>query len=104
MRMINKSSSTKAERRIIEMLKRRHLKYKFRQKVLGYEADFVIDKYIIEVGDHKQNPEKNKKLIEGGYHVITFTNNVVKYRSDLIERHLIKIFNLCQKSQMSQRI
>lgn len=96
MRIINKHTSTKTERRIIEMLKRNHIPFKFRSKVEGYEADFIIGNYIIEVGNHSQNPEKNKKLIEKGYHVLTFTNSVVQYRSDIIEKQLINIIQSCQ--------
>lgn len=74
---IKKSNSTKAERIIIELLKKHRINFEHRVRVEGLEIDFLIDKYAIEIDGHAQDPERNKKIVNLGYIPIHFTNQEV---------------------------
>lgn len=87
---LQKGKSTKAERIIGEMLKRNRIKFKTKVALFGREIDFLIkDKFVIEVGNHPQNSEKNKKLLETGYQLKQFTNKGIYERKNKIEQFLL---------------
>jgi len=75
--IINKKTSTRAERKFIELLKKEHIKYLYKQKVDGREVDFIIGKYVIEIDGHKQDSSKNELLVRLGYIPLHFENNEI---------------------------
>ncbi len=89
MRRILKKHSTKPERIVYEILKENHIPFKFRWIIKGHEIDFLIyDKFIIEIGDHKQSVEKNRLLLESGYHLKQLSNQEV-YKNNKLTKFLI---------------
>jgi hypothetical protein len=86
---IQKSSSTKSERRFGEILKKLHVPFKHRVILFGREIDFLIGNTAVEIGDHPQDVSKNKKLLEGGYSLIFFSNVSLREAPDLVEKHII---------------
>lgn len=62
-----KGKSTKAERRLAEVLKSQHIPFRTKALIKGREVDFIIGNYIIEIDGHPQDIEKNKIIIEAGY-------------------------------------
>ena len=92
---ILKRNSTKAERRLAEQLKNSHIPFRHRVKILGYECDFLIGNLIVEVGNHKGNPEKNAKLLSAGYSLYTIHNSEAK---NIINQ----IKNIWQQSEKEQ--
>ena len=62
-----KGKSTKAERRMVELLKRLHIPFRAKVKIHGREVDFLIGKYAIEVDGHSQSVLKNEQLVSEGY-------------------------------------
>jgi len=59
---ITKKSSTKAERRVYEVLKILKIPFKHRWLVKGLEIDFLIGDYALELDGHAQDPERNHKI------------------------------------------
>lgn len=86
---LNKRSSTKAERRFQEILKRNHIPYRFRTKIGGREIDFVIGNIAIEIGNHSQDILKNKFIIESGYSLLFISNKELQESPTAVERNLI---------------
>lgn len=67
---LKKINSTKAERKIAEILKRNHIPFKTKWKVNNKEVDFIIGKVIFEIDGsvHKHiDPEREKMLFDAGY-------------------------------------
>lgn len=67
---LRRSTSTKSERRISEILKRNRIKFQFRARVGKYEADFLIGRVVIEVDGnvHKRsNSIRDAALVKMGY-------------------------------------
>jgi len=85
---IQKKNSTKSERQFYELLKQNRIPFKHRWLIEGFEIDFLVNNYCIEIGNHEQNFLKNKTLLEKGYSIIHFENN---------EINLININNLINK-------
>lgn len=83
MRVINKKTSTKAERKFIELLKKYHIKYLYKQKIGGREVDFIIGKYAIEIDGHKQDSSKNELLAKLGYIPIHYENNEINNKLNI---------------------
>ena len=90
MRRILKKHSTKPERIVYEVLKKNHIPFKFRWVLKGREVDFLIGKYILEIGDHKQDSEKNKMLLEEGYQVLQLSNKQIYDKRYKLESFLLK--------------
>ena len=89
MRRLIKKHSTKPERKIYEILKENHIPFKFRWIIKGLEVDFLIyDKFVIEIGDHKQSVEKNRLLLENGYHLKQLSNQEV-YKNNKLTKFII---------------
>ena len=65
-----KKKSTKSERKFAELLKELHISFRTKIKIQGHEIDFLIRNYAIEIDSHKQNPYKNRMLIENGFNPI----------------------------------
>jgi len=81
---------TKAERRFAELLKKHHVPFKAKVKLFEREVDFLIqEKTVVEIGDHPQDPAKNKALLAAGYSVIQLTNKELRESFSLVERHLL---------------
>lgn len=93
---LKKHNSTKTERKIAELLKRNHIKFKPRWIVEGYEVDFLIGRVIIEVDGnvHKQIDRKREQiLLDAGYIPLHISVKEV-YKSDGKDIiHLIKTNN-----------
>lgn len=79
-----KGKSTKAERRFSELLKKNHIRFKYRQMIQGREVDFLVGKYAIEIDGHDQEGKKNHILADVGYIPIHYNN------SDITENLNIK--------------
>ncbi len=75
---ISKNNSTKAERRVYELLKRLHIPFKHRWKIKNHEVDFIIGNYAIELDGHPQKALRNQFLVKEGYIPIHFTNNGIE--------------------------
>lgn len=63
---LRKGYSTKAERQFAELLKELHIPFRTKVKVQGYEVDFLIDNFAIEIAGHRQNSQKNIALLKAG--------------------------------------
>lgn len=74
---ILKKCSTKPERIVYEFLKESHISFKHRWLVNGYEIDFIIGRYAIEIDGHEQDGNKNHLLVEAGYIPIHFHNDEI---------------------------
>lgn len=85
----NKKHYTKAERIFGEILKRNHIKFRSKVVVEGREVDFLIRNIAIEIGNHKQDTEKNSDLIEAGYSILYITNQELYRTPEEVEDHLI---------------
>lgn len=84
--LLNKRSSTKAERRFHEVLKKLHIPFKAKVKIGGREVDFVIGKYAIDIDGHEQDINKNIMLITRGYNPIHFDNRPNPYLDEWITK------------------
>ena len=60
---------------MIELLKDNHIPFRFKEIVSGYEVDFIIGGYAVEIDGHTQDGGKNNVLFESGYIPIHFTND-----------------------------
>ena len=86
---LQKYNSTKAERIVGEILKRNRIKFRTKVRIAGKEVDFLIDdRFVIEIGDHKQSVEKNRLLLESGYHLKQLSNQEV-YKNNKLTKFLI---------------
>ncbi len=74
---INKGHSTKAERKFAELCKKHRIKFRYKIKIQGYEVDFLIGRYAIEIAGHPQNVQKNRLLIAAGFTPFYLYNNAV---------------------------
>ena len=87
---IDKKHFTKAERIFVEILKRNHIPFQAKVKIGGREIDFLINDIAVEIGNHSQDPNKNKVIIESGWSLLFITNKEL-YESPLkVENHVIK--------------
>lgn len=77
MRRLYKKSSTKSERKFYEILKEMKVSFKHRWIIQGFEVDFLVKNYAIEINGHIQNTKKNEFLAELGYIPIHLSNNEI---------------------------
>ncbi len=89
--LLTRRSSTKAERKFAEVLKRLHIPFRHRVKIGKREVDFVIGRYAIDIDGHKQDVNKNIMLITKGYNPIHFDNSSLP--NPYLDEWLIKINN-----------
>lgn len=64
---LKRRTSTKAERRFSELLKRHRIPFRTKVRISGREIDFVIGWKAIDIDGHEQDSEKNRMLIDAGY-------------------------------------
>lgn len=74
---ITKKHSTKTERIVYEVLKEMKIPFKHRWLIQGYEVDFVIGRYVLEINGHEQNVEKNNLMVKLGYTPIHLHNSEI---------------------------
>lgn len=75
--LLTRRSSTSAERRFHEILKKFHIPFQSKVKIGGREVDFVIKDYAIDIDGHEQDVSKNKMLMVHGYNPVHFNNNEI---------------------------
>jgi len=75
--LLTRHSSTKAERRFHEILKKFHIPFQSKVKIGDREVDFVIKNYAIDIDGHEQDVVKNKMLMSQGYNPVHFNNNEI---------------------------
>ena len=74
---LSKGHSTKAERRFAELCKKNHIPFRTKVRVDGYEIDFIVKNFAIEIGSHSQNLTKSQSLIKAGYNLIHLPNSQI---------------------------
>ena len=87
----SKSNSTKAERKMCEILKKNHISFKAKYKIGRYVVDFLIGKMVLEVDGniHKSQPSKrNTELAKVGYIPIHITTKELYENPDIEEKLL----------------
>ena len=91
---LQKYNSTYPERIIGEILKHNRIKFLTKVVIANREIDFLIrDKYVLEIGNHPQDSEKNKMILEKGYHLQQITNKEVIENRIKLEKFLINWIN-----------
>jgi very-short-patch-repair endonuclease len=99
---LKKQKSTKTERKLAEIFKRNHIKFKARWIVQGYEVDFLIGRVIIEIDGsvHKHIDRKREQLLlDAGYIPLHISVKEI-YESDGKDIiHLIKTNNYDTKNR-----
>jgi len=81
---LTKNKTTKSERIMIRLLQENRIPFRFREKVIGKEVDFLIGKTIIEINGHDQDEIRNNLFVENGYTPYHFSNDEVKNNGDKI--------------------
>ena len=74
-----------------EVLKRLKVPFKHRVKIGGYEVDFLLRNYALEINGHPQNTTKNEKLAQLGFVPIHIENLETRNES-LIVNLINKIY------------
>lgn len=92
-----KSHSTKPERIFYEILKEHKLAFLFRTQVHGFEIDFILGKICVEIDGHPQRRDKNRLLLEAGYHVIHYANQELLVNRRGVETSFINFIQKCQQ-------
>jgi very-short-patch-repair endonuclease len=87
--LFDKKHYTKAERIFGEILKRNHLPFRSKVIIEGREVDFLIGNLVIEIGNHSQDKEKNKLIIEAGYSMLFISNTKLYNFPFEVEKHLL---------------
>jgi len=72
-----KRTSTKYERRFLEILKKNHIRFLAKAKVDGREVDFLVGKYAIDINGHVQDPVKNEMLVTNGWIPVHYNNSEI---------------------------
>ena len=75
---LSKKSSTKSERRFMELLKKLRIPFKTKVKINNREVDFLIKNVAIDIDCHEQDWEKNDMLVRNGYIPIHYNNKDIK--------------------------
>ncbi len=75
--VFKKKHFTKAERIFGRVLQESRIAFKTKVKIKGYEVDFLVGRYAIEIDGHEQKGEKNELLAKHGYTPIHLTNEEV---------------------------
>jgi len=88
---IKKRNSTKAERKVYEVLKKLHIPFRHRWLIKDREVDFVIGDKVIEIDGHTQDSTKNEMLIKNGYTPIHLSNEQI-YSSELLEEFIKNLY------------
>lgn len=88
---LQKHNSKKAERIILELLKRNHLPFRTKWIIAGHEVDFLVKKTIIEIDGAIHLHLKSQRDIlftRLGYKPIHFSVNEIKKNISLTEKKL----------------
>lgn len=88
-KILTKKHFTKPERIFWEILKRNKIPFETKVKVDGREIDFLIGNVAIEIGNHSQDTDKNRRILENGYHLLFITNSELYSNPLRIETHLL---------------
>jgi len=83
---LKKKHTTKAERVFAEHLKRNKIQYNTKVQIMGFEVDFLIGKYAIEINGHPANYEKSRLLKDLGFTPVNYSNKEVLNNSDIITK------------------
>ena len=89
---LQRSTSTKSERRVAEILKANHIRFQYRRKIGKYEIDFLIGRMALEVDGavHRQtDAAKDTYLFSEGYVPIHVRSDIV--RSKAVAKELINL-------------
>jgi len=89
---LKKERSTKPERIVAEILKRNRIKFRAKVVICGREVDFLVGNVVIEIGDHLQNLQKNKEILESGYSMLNLTNKEIYQNPKEVEKTIINWF------------
>ncbi len=90
---LERKNSTKAERKVAEILKRNHIKFKAKWKINGREVDFLIGKVIVEVDGNVHGSidrEREQMFLDSGYLPLHISVNQV-YKSSELEKDIIHL-------------
>lgn len=88
---LTKRKSSRPERIVSEIFKDNRIKFRAKVVLAGREVDFLIfDKFVLEIGDHKQNSEKNRFLVENGYKLMQMSNKEIYKNRNNLEEFLLK--------------
>ena len=88
---LQKYNSTYPERIIGEMLKRNRIKFLTKVVIANREVDFLVNNnFVIEIGNHPQDSEKNKMILELGYHLQQLTNQEIISNRIKLEKFLLQ--------------
>lgn len=98
---LTKSNSTKAERAFAEVCKRLRIPFRAKVRIANHEVDFIIGNFAIELDGHDQNPSKNWKLIDAGYHIVHIPNTEDASELEQIIRQIWDIPNYQQEQNSS---
>jgi len=97
-KILNKKHFTKPERIFWEILKRNKIPFETKVKIGGREIDFLIGSVAIEIGNHSQDADKNRQILENGYHLLQLTNSELYDNPLKVEVHLLTNYKqLCLK-------
>ena len=61
--------------------------------IAGREVDFLINDYVLEIGNHTQDSTKNKMLLGKGYRLMTLSNREIYNKKVNLEKFLLKWIN-----------
>lgn len=86
MRRINKKNSTKTERKFYEILKELKKPFKHRWIINGFEIDFLVGNYAIELDGHEQSGERNHTLANLGYIPLHINNSELYQNREHIKK------------------
>ena len=96
---LEKSRSTKGERRIGEILKRNRIKFQAKHRIGKYVVDFLIGRTVVEVDGsvHKQTDNRKDTYLAGqGYVPI----HISSLKDETIEKELV---NLIEANRYGKR-
>lgn len=98
--LLIKKKSTKYERILGELLKRKHIHFRHRIKIKNREYDFLIgDSLIVEIGNHITLKDKNIEILNLGYSLLDFSNNEIVGNRENVIKKIIKIWLMQQTKQ-----
>jgi very-short-patch-repair endonuclease len=91
---LQKFNSTKTERVIGEIFKKRHIKFKAKQIIAGREIDFIVGRKAIEIDgiSHKtHHTAKDTMLVKEGYTPLHISEGIKNLEE--LERTLINLIS-----------
>lgn len=92
--LLNKRSSTKAERQFAEILKKNHIPFEHRVKMHGLEVDFIVGHYAIEIDGHSQKSDRNALLFSKGWVPVHYHNQALRNTPAMVESDIIHKYGI----------